>query len=107
MTLRLLNVLLFSGAVASGIGGIREGLRSGAGTDASCGDGRRRREEERRRRTLAVTGALVDECRRDSCMDDRVLWTDGERDVSWCNWSSSFQDSTLVTTFYLYLLLTH
>lgn len=87
MTLRLLNVLLFSGAVASGIGGIREGLRSGAGTVASCVEGRRRREEERRRRTLAVTGALVDECRRDSCMDDRVLWTDRERDVSCCNWS--------------------
>ncbi|CAF95776.1 unnamed protein product, partial [Tetraodon nigroviridis] len=38
-----------------------EGLRSGVGAVASCGDGRRRREEDRRNSTLAVTGALVEE----------------------------------------------
>ena len=80
MTLRLLNVFRLSGAMASGIGGMREALRSGVGAVASCGDGRRRREEERRSRTLAVTGARVDEWRRDSCMADRVDWRErGQR----------------------------
>ncbi len=73
MTLRLLNVPRLSGAVVSGIVGMREGLRTGAaGAAASCGDGRRRREEEQRSRTFAVTGARVEEWRRDSCMTDRV-----------------------------------
>ena len=78
MTLRLLNWLLLSGAVASGIVGMREALRSGPGVVASCGEGRRRREEERRRRALADTGARVDEWRRDSCMAERVAWTQRE-----------------------------
>lgn len=78
MTLRLLNVPRLSLAVASGIVVMREGLRSAAGVAASCGDGRRRREEERRSSTLAVTGARVDEWRRDRCMADRVDWTDRE-----------------------------
>lgn len=78
MTLRLLNVLRLSLAVASGIVVMREGLRSGAGAVASCGDGKRRREEERRSSTLAVTGARVDEWRRDRCMADRVAWAETE-----------------------------
>lgn len=88
MTLRLLNVPRLSDAVASGIVGMREGLRSGAaGAAASCGDGRRRREEERCNRTLAVTAARVDEWRRDNCMIDRVAWTEREM-VNWFNWST-------------------
>lgn len=78
MTLRLLNVPRLSLAVASGIVVMREGLRSGTGAVASCGDGRRRREEERRSNTLAVTGARVDEWRRDRCMADRVDWAERE-----------------------------
>lgn len=76
MTLRLLNMARLSGAMASGIVGMREGLRSEVRAEASCGDGRRRREEERRSRNLAVTGARVDEWRRDSCMAERVAWTE-------------------------------
>lgn len=82
MTLRLLNVPRLLLAMASGIVGMREGLRSGVGAVASCCDGRRRREEERRSSTLAVTGAWVDEWRRDRCMADRVDWTERERDVN-------------------------
>lgn len=78
MTLRLLNWPLLSGTLASGIVGMREGLRSGPGVMASCGEGRRRREEERRSRTLAVTGAWVDEWRRESCMAESVAWTQRE-----------------------------
>lgn len=92
MTLRLLNWPLLSGVVASGIVGIREGLRSGMGEGAetSCGVDRRRREEERRSRSLAVTGARVDEWRRDSCMAERVVCTQNvlsmkcQRKVSHC-----------------------
>lgn len=86
MTLRLLKTPRLSFAAASGIVGMREDLRSGAGVGvgaaaaaASCVDGRRRREEERRSSTLAVTGARVDECRRDSCMADSVAWTRTEK----------------------------
>ncbi len=75
MTLRLLNMARLSGGMASGMVVMREGLRSQVGAAASCGDGRRRREEERRNRILAVTGARVDEWRRDSCMADKVAWT--------------------------------
>lgn len=75
MTLRLLNVTRLSVAMVSGIVPMREGLRSGVGAVASCGDGRSRREEDRRNSTLAVTGALVDECRRDRCMAERADWT--------------------------------
>lgn len=75
MTLRLLNVTRFSVAMVSGIVLMTEGLRSGAGALASCGNGRRRRDEDRRSSTLAVTGALVDECRRDRCMDESADWT--------------------------------
>lgn len=90
MTLRLLKVPRLSGAVASGIVVMREGLRSGtAGAAASSGDGKRRRAEEQRSRTFAVTGAWVDEWRRDSCMADRVAWTDKEI-VNWFNWSTSW-----------------
>lgn len=81
MTLRLLNWPRLSGAMTSGIVGMREGLLSElAGAAMSCGDGRRRREEVRCSRTLAVTGAWVDEWRRDSCMADRVAWTETETD---------------------------
>lgn len=84
MTLRLLNAPRLSPATASGIVGISEGLRcSGAAAAvASCGDGKRRREEERRSSTLAVTGARVEEWRRDRCMADRVDWTQRGKDGS-------------------------
>lgn len=75
MTLRLLNVTRLSVAMVSGIVPMTEGLRSGVGAVASWGDGRRRREEDRRNSTLAVTGALVDECRRDRCMAESAAWT--------------------------------
>lgn len=75
MTLRLLNVTVLSVAMVSGIVPMREGLLSGVGRVASCGDGRRRREEDRLNSTLAVTGVLVDECRRDRCMAERADWT--------------------------------
>lgn len=75
MRLRLLNVTRLSVAMVSGIVPMTEGLLSGEGGVASCGDGRRRREEDRRNRTLAVTGALVDECRRDRWTAERADWT--------------------------------
>lgn len=83
MTLRLLNAPRLSPATASGIVGISEGLRcsgAGAAASASCGDGKRRREEERRSKTLAVTGARVEEWRRDRCMADRVDWKQRGKD---------------------------
>ena len=79
MTLRLLNVPRLSPTAASGIVGMREGRRSAVGAAtavaASCCNCRRRREEERRSSTLAVTGARVDEWRRDRCIADSVDWT--------------------------------
>lgn len=75
MTLRLLNVTRLSVAMVSGIVPMTEGLRSGLAGVASCGNGRRRREEDRCNSMFAVTGALVDECRRDRCMAERTDWT--------------------------------
>lgn len=75
MTLRLLKVTCLPVAMVSGMVPVSEGLRSGVGAVASCGDGRRRREEDRRNNTLAVSGALVDKCRRDRCMAERADWT--------------------------------
>lgn len=61
---------------------MREGLCSRAGAVTSCGEERRRREEERRSKTFAVTGAQVDEWSRESCMAERVSWTQTS-ETSW------------------------
>lgn len=84
MTFLLLKALRLSvGSVTSGIvGGMSEGLRSVMeGAAASCGEGSRRLEGVRQRRTLAVTGAWVEEWRRESCMDERVFWKERGRDT--------------------------
>lgn len=83
MTLRLLNMPRLSVAMVSGIVPMTEGIRSGVGVVASCGVGRRRREEDRRSSTLAVTGALVDECRRDRCMDESADWIRQTNSIHW------------------------
>lgn len=82
MTLRLLKAPRFSVAMVSGMVAMMEGLCSGVGALTSCGDWRRRREKERRSSTLAVTGALVEEWRRDRCMADSADWTTDGRIIT-------------------------
>lgn len=72
MTLRFLNRPGLSGVTASEMMGTSEGFCTSGGSTSSCGGGKRRREEVRRSKTLAVTGAQIDEWKRDNCMAERV-----------------------------------
>lgn len=99
MTLRLLNVARFSVTMVSGIVLMTEGLRSGVGAVASCGDGRRRRDEDRRSSTLAVTGALVDECRRDRCMAESADWTTQTNSTTLANNNENNPRGALLVTY--------